>query len=287
VNTNTPDPGIYHDIPFADYCGWDAVSNSRLSRFKMSPAHYLTPFGESTPSLVFGSLVHCGRLEPLALAERYAVLPTFEQDAENLTNNGDQSNSKATKYYKSKVAEFVTANRGKEIIGRDEYQRMRKFVESIDRNERARRVFSEVGPVELSLVWEDELTGLRCKARIDKLCSEIGRMVDLKSTADLPAFPKSIARYGYHRQAAHYQRGWKTLTGDTLEPWLVAVESSEPHCVQAAPLAATAVMQGTMEVERLLVRLAECVETNNWPGPDNPDEWELPEWAVESLVTFI
>jgi hypothetical protein len=281
MTTTALQDGIYPDVPFADYCAWDAVNASRLSRMLISPAHYLTPSGETTPALRFGQLAHNGVLEPTALAERYAVLPDYHLDADNRTAAGEPTQSKATKYYKAKAAEFLAVNAGRERVSREEYARMKALVSSIAADRFARHVINGHGPCELSLLWTDDQTGLRCKARIDKVSGAF--LVDLKTTKDIAAFAKSIARYGYHRQLAHYQAGYAAITGELLTPWIVAVESDPPHCVLAAPLSEVAVMQGETERRRLLAKVRQCQEQRDWPGPPAPDEWDLPEWAIEPI----
>lgn len=281
--TECPKSGVYLDVPFEDYTKWDAVSNSRLSRMAVSPRHYVTPVKYSSPALAFGSLTHTGRLEPLALAERYAVQSDWHLDDANENAKGVKTDSKATSYYKNKLREFTKVNAGKEVVSRDDFNRMAAIVRSIDADQTARSLFNEPGPVEVSMVWDDPETGLRCKGRIDKVCSESSRMADLKTTADLRKFPKSIANFGYHRQAAFYQRGWAVLNGgELLEPWLVPVESTPPHCVQSAPVSAVAIAIGEEELNDLLHKVAECHERGEWPGPDGPDSWELPEWATNT-----
>ncbi|QDV78039.1 PD-(D/E)XK nuclease-like domain-containing protein [Botrimarina mediterranea] len=281
-----PEPGVYEDVPFDQYVQWPAVSSSRLGQMAKSPKHYLTPFRESTPSMRLGSLVHCGRLEPLCIAERYAVLKDWHLDPENVTKSGEKSENKGTVYYRQKLAEFNEANSGKELVDRDQYRIMAGICKSIDDDLVARELFNEAGPVEVSFVWDDDETGLRCKGRIDKLGPKSSRMTDLKTCADLAQFQRSIANYGYHRQAAFYRHGWSVLTGELLTPWLCAVESSAPFCVHAAPLSESSVASGEYEFRRQLNRVAECHANGEWPGPDGPDVWEIPEWAMPDLFNL-
>jgi hypothetical protein len=162
---------------------------------------------------------------------------------------------------------------------------MMQVVKSIDADPHARRLFAEVGAVEVSIVWDDPDTGIRCKGRFDKLGD--GYAADLKTTLDITAFPKSIATYGYHRQQAFYRYGWAVLNGgELLDMWLVAVEKAEPFCVNAAPLSELALAAGDYEWRRLLRQVQECHESGCWPGPLAPDEWEIPEWAMPNLLTL-
>lgn len=277
------EPGIYYDISFEQYLAIDAISNTRLGQAKQSPRHFKCNAGldEKAKYLVLGSLVHAGRLEPLALAERYAVMPPFEQDADNCTDAGKPSTSKATRYYKDKVKQFVEANQDKQIVPSEWFAEMKAIVASLCADDRAYRLLSGAGQVEVTLVWVDEISGLLCKARMDRLCRSAMAFVDLKTCVDLESFPRSIARYGYARQMAHYQMGWAVLNGgELLEPWIVAAEKQPPYCVKSAPMCEEALEVGYRERRELLDLIADCYAKDHWPGPESPDKWRLPEWAM-------
>ncbi len=278
VITKTLEPGIYEDVPFSDYLAWDALSNSKLSLMAKSPRHFKLGFcKEPTPAMQLGQLYHCGVLEPLAFAGRYAICPDFHLYAENSTTEGVHTTSKNTKFVKNSVREFVAMAEGREVVSKEWYEDTVALVRELTLNEDARRILNDPGPRELSIVWEEY--GILCKARIDKIAH--GIIADLKSTAAIDGFQNAIGRFGYHRQLAHYQAGWKELTGDTLEPWLIAVESSEPFAVQAAPLHEESIAVGRSDRRRLMDNLLECLESNRWPPMANPKHWNVPAWAME------
>ena len=212
---NTPEPGIYENVEFADYLAWDAVSNSRLSLAAKSLAHYRDNAGpESSKALRIGSLVHSGQLEPLELAKRYAVMPPFNRDDANVTTAGERSYAKTTKYYQAKEEEFRRANQGKELVEQDEYDRMIGICTMVGNDECARALLNSPGPIEVSLVWDDPVTGLRCKARIDKFNPAAGRIIDLKTYAPKPGGKHPIQKFckRHHRlgvsPANGPLRGW-------------------------------------------------------------------------------
>lgn len=272
-------PGIYEDVPFADYLAWDAVSNSKLSLMAKSPRHFkLGFFKEPTPSMQLGSLYHCGVLEPLAFADRYVIQPDFHLLPENVTANGAPSESKQTSFVKTKTREFREIHVGREAVSRQWYKQMLSLVTELSINPEANALLNCDGHTELSIVWDED--GILCKARIDKLAYEVA-IADLKSTLDIERFQNTIGRFGYHRQMAHYQRGWEILTGDTLPTWLIAVESSEPNTVQAAPLHEESLAVGYSARRKLMDQLRNCLETDHWPGKPNPSHWHVPAWAEE------
>jgi exodeoxyribonuclease VIII len=276
-------PGIYRDVPFADYLAIDAVSNTSIGLMEKSPAHYKARVElERTKPLVLGSMIHCGRLEPAALALRYAVCPDYHLDVLNCTDKGLPSQSKNTRWCKERVDEFMSNHGDKEVVSQEWYDEMGTIVAALCRDEQANRLFNDDGDVELTMIWRDPETGLLCKGRIDKVCRSIAAFVDLKSVADLAAFDRTIARYGYHRQSSFYQWGYEQLTGETLTPWISAVEKSAPHCVMSAPLCEEALDRGRERWRAALNRVAECTAANHWPGPKSPSAWRVPEWELNA-----
>jgi len=285
MTQQTPDIGIYENVPFETYAEWDAVSNSHLSLFARSPRHYAEGFkGEATDPMRLGSLQHCGIFEPLSIIERYAVMPAYELDALNTTANGAPSDSKCTKFYKHMKAQFEAANEGREIVPNSWYRSAKELSVALHENQRAREILNGPGPVEVSIIW-DEVIGdseIRCKARIDKVATSLGIIADLKKCRDVSRFDRTIADFKYHRQLAHYLSGWQSLTGDELTPAFIYHEPGPPVVVLAATLRDTAILQGNQERYRLLAQLADCRRMDRWPLPPNPTEIDLPSWYYDS-----
>ena len=280
-------PGIYKDLPFDQYLAIDALSNTAMGALAQSPRHYkLAPPLERQKALVLGNMIHTGRLEPDKFADRYAVCPDYHLDELNLTTKGERTESKVTKYVKERVAEFerATEQEGRESVPAEWYRDMLNVVESLYADADANKLFNAKGSFEITLVWEDPETGMLCKGRIDKLCTVQGKLVDLKSCEDLLKFPKSFANYSYARQIAHYQAGYIVLTGEVLEPWIVAIEKKPPYCCQSAPVDEAAIEWGNAERRRLINLLDECRKSDNWPGPETPEAWRLPEWMLNESV---
>ncbi len=272
----TPKPGIYKDVPFQEYLRWEAISNSGINMARKSLRHFKERvIMEPTKALRLGQFLHCGVLEPLLIAMRYVVMPQFENDPENKTASGERSISKTTKYYKLKAHDFAEVNKGKEIVDEVDYKKLLGINRSLLQSANAREYLTDPGDTEVSILWIDDETKLPCKARIDMLNTGIN---DLKSSADAMAFSKSIANFGYHRQAAHYQAGVAALTGE-LKPFrLIAVETSAPFPVRAAPLSEDALSVGAAEVRTKLREIAEAYASSKWPCYGDPSEWHLPSW---------
>jgi exodeoxyribonuclease VIII len=248
-----------------------------------SPRHFKhnASLDEKMKCLVVGRLTHFRTLEPEQISGRFAVMPNYALDPRNCTNDGKPSTSSATSWVKEQEFNFEHDNDGKEIVFEPWYLEAMLTAESVRSDPTAREIFEDEGPVELTVIWDDEETAIRCKARIDKLAGR--RLVDLKSTSKLAAFTKSIASYEYHRQLAHYIAGYAVHNGgELLQPWIVAAETTAPHCVQCAPLHDEALDCGERRRRSLLRLLRECLDADNWPGPPSPDSWRIPEWAMHS-----
>lgn len=280
------EPGVYYDVPFAEYLTWDAVSNSKLGLAARSAAHFKQGFGgETTPALRLGSLTHCGVLEPLQLSNRYVVEPNFASMPENVDKKGDRSYSHATTFVKEARAQFAAANSRKTVVTQAEYDKVVGIATSLHKEKKVRELMS-FGDAEVSLAWIDEATGLACKCRIDWLTVTTQHcIVDLKTCRDPLRFESSISEYGYHRQMAFYRRGIAAVRSAPADAWLIAVETDAPYCSRTAKVAEEALRIGDDEVSELLSLVAECKALDSWPGYTNPDEWELPAWKMRQNET--
>ena len=105
----------------------------------------------------------------------------------------------------------------------------------------------------------------------------------MKTTQDgrARAFEKSVANYGYARQAAFYRDGFAKV-GVPVEAFVfVAVEKSAPWLVSLFMLDDESMQRGEAMVREDLRTLAECLERDEWPGhPVEIQTISLPPWAA-------
>lgn len=286
----SPEPGIYKNVDFDTYRSWDCINNSSLKHAEKSLAHYRryldNPPDRTTDAFRFGSFAHGGKLEPMVACQHYVVEPDLTKNI--LRADGTEySNPKATKEYRDRVAAFEAANAGKEVVPQKWFDRFAGMANALDENETARRWLRSDGDAELSIVWDDPVSGLRCKGRIDKLPKHLGIAVDLKTTADASDFERSIAKYGYHRQAAFYCDGLSVLTGRVHGFGIIAVEKDEPFGVRAAPMSGESLAVGRQEYRSLLNKIAAARNSDRWPGYESPEAWNLPNWASPKVELLI
>ncbi|GII98362.1 PDDEXK-like uncharacterized protein DUF3799 [Sediminihabitans luteus] len=125
------------------------------------------------------------------------------------------------------------------------------------------------GMPEVSVLWDDPTTGVRCRGRLDYWHEGAHVVVDLKTTARSAA-PRGIDRLaqslGWHTQAAHYRAGVEHLTGRAPRFLHVVVEVDAPHLVSVVELDADYLAIGAADVRHAIDTYAHCAESGEWPG---------------------
>lgn len=257
------------------------VSNSGLSAFRRSPAHFWQWWKEietgvteqETPSQRFGSAVHVAVLEPEKFDALYAIRP----DVNGRTKEG-----------KAVLEAFEAKNRGKTIITATEHEAVIQCRDAVRSNPVFRNLVAAEAEMEKEIYWTDSETGLEMKAKLDLVTPEI--VIDLKTTtdADPASFPRSASNYGYHRQAALYLEALQ-LSGVGAEAFFfVCVEKVPPYAVSIFQATTDFLEHGQQENRALLSDLKTCFERNEWPGyewksPTGVHPLDLPPWAKTSF----
>lgn len=237
-------------LPFEDYLNIDAISNSYLSRFAITPAHAAIPVVE-TPAMAFGTAFHVCILEPETFANKCAVAPA-----------GDRR----TKAGKTAYAEFVSESLGKTIISADSFEAIQRMGEAINNHPMARALLKK-GIAEQSVFWVDDETGLACKARPDWLTGST--IVDLKKTKDASelGFSRSIVNFRYYQQAAFYLTGLAEVSDTEYEEFFfIAVNDQPPYEIGVYSLSQDFLEYGYYECRRLLRRVKLHSELGLYPN---------------------
>ena len=103
----------------------------------------------------------------------------------------------------------------------------------------------EAAQKEQVMLWDQH--GVKCKAKADAIGD--GVVIDLKTTIDAAPheFQRSIATFGYFRQAAHYLDGYEATKGERAKDFIfVAVESQPPHAFALYRLDAASIAAGRL-----------------------------------------
>lgn len=233
----------------------------------------------STPAMKRGTMFHCYLLQPPEFNRRFVEMPAFEMDDLSCTDAGKPSTSKATKYYKSRVAKFEEDNRDAEVITPADRQWCVDMAAGVMADPKAREILD-------ACEWEQplfgEIEGVACKGLVD-LLSECW-LADVKTSLDVNPrrFGSTAAKLNYPFRLAFYrelarQNGYPI---DTV--YLIAVESKGPFDCVVSEVPDVVLDNAMTEVRRVLLTYKRCLETGEWPGVSGGEVQQLtiPLWAM-------
>lgn len=179
------------------------------------------------------------------------------------------------------MAEHISAadyalSKGKTVIRHEDMALVEKIADRIGANEAARHALMR-GVPEMTLAWQDELTGVWLRARPDFLPQSCIDGDDIRIVTDLKfmsgahcsprKFSKALSDFGYALSAAHYGEGIKQIYGKYPTHFLfVVIEKDEPHTVSLYQLDPEDIERGRLQMRRAINLFAECVKRNDWPG---------------------
>lgn len=143
------------------------------------------------------------------------------------------------------------------------------------------------GTPEQTIVWQDEISGVWCRCRVDWLRqSRPGRRLivpDFKTcaTADPNELRPTFARLGYHQSAAHYLDGIRAIGYDPDPVFLfVCQEREPPYLVTVVELDATALRIGAARNAWARSIYADCTTRDHWPPyVEGVEQLSLPRWV--------
>lgn len=219
---------------------------------------------EQTKAMLFGSAIHAYILEPDTFRQQYAIAP----DCDRRTKDG-----------KEEWADFLDlcAETGADPISIDEMQTINEMAAVLKTNPLAVQLLT--GKHEQEFYWTDDLTGERCKCKVDCITTWDGQdwIVDYKTTESCEDghFERSVAKYGYQFQAGMYCEGvfQSTLTEHRFA--FVAQEKSAPYAVRVYLCDPEWVLRGYDKFRELIGIYHQCNETGFWPGYETSEFVEV------------
>lgn len=146
----------------------------------------------------------------------------------------------------------------------------------------------EQGTAEQTIVWQDQQTGVMCRALLDMLRHPSGSapfFVPDYKTADC-AHPDKVARsvsdWGYHVQGWMYRQACLAAgRGPDVRFALVVQEKSAPYLVSVCFPDAESIQAGGLLARDAINLYAECTESGVWPGyPEQGVPVSLPPWEL-------
>ena len=245
-----------------------SLSKSAIDKLLECPALYKAWLeGEdeekTSAALAFGSLSHLLTLQPQEFDSQYAVT-----DLNLATKEG--------KAWKAALPEGI------QIVKNDDYEKAQMMADAVRDHPQAKMLFQNY-IAEESIYWTFD--GVPCKAKPDIVAEVFGRryIADLKTTESVnpEAIRKSIAKWGYHRQAAWYLSGMEAV-GRPCDAFIfIFVEKTYPYLVTMCQLDEDALAKGMEECLRAVSTLKECQASGTWPCYTREIiTLGLPKWAA-------
>lgn len=259
---NMPAHAYHHDL--------ERASCSMLKGMLLSPAHYLQQVFAphvSTPAMEFGSLVHLLVLEPHHFPHHYAVIP----------GTGRPSAAE-----RREAQEFSP---GRRILSEVELHEARLAAEQVmHRQVRGRPFhrFLEEGLPEATFYYEDPVTQVRCKVRMDLWHPEL--IFDLKTTRHptSEAFSRACIALHYDMQAYMYCLADARFRGSdqAREFVFLGVQSDAPHPVHVMSAGASFMANGEAKYVRAISLLRACAASDYWPDNSTDGVLEVLPWQA-------
>lgn len=240
-----------------EYRAAEGVSRSQLWRLhEGSPEKFMYAEEhpeEPTPALIFGQMVHKLVLEPETFEDEFVIMPECDR---------------RTKDGKAIWQDFLQGAGDRTPIKAEDYEKALGMRNALMENDLVMKLLS--GKHEVPLFWTDEMTGEKCKVRLDCFTplSDKVLIVDYKSTNDAGTEPfiRSAINYGYDFQAAMYTEAVRRVMDKEAVFIFIAQEKEPPYAVNVLAADQLLVQRGYDIFRELLGIYHECKASGNWYG---------------------
>lgn len=249
-------------ISQSEYRQLDGISRSELFEMAKSPLHYrynkLNKIeSEPTPALIFGSLTHKLVLEPDSFNDEFVVMP--------------DGIDRRTKEGKETYNRLIEEANGKMIVSESDYMKALEMAAAVKKHPTASKLLYSGKPqYEVSLMWTDDETGIRCKIRPDAVNEIDGTFycLDYKTTDSCQDghFERSVKKYGYRLQSGMYHEGLFENTFEDFKFVFIAQEKTAPYAVRIYECDSSFIEAGTEDYKAFLQELLRCAHNNEWNG---------------------
>jgi hypothetical protein len=231
------------------------MSRSILMRLADCPAAVFVEV-EETAAMLRGRAFHCLVLEGRESYEKQFTAWT--------------GGNRTFKAAKEQWAGFQVeaAEKGLTIIDAKDAELIETAAVAVQLHPFARRL-TAIPCREQSAIWQDEETGIWCRARPDISAYEQGVGIDLKFLSDVSehGVSRAIQSYGIDVQAAMTLEGMYATTKKKYDAFiLIAVCPDPPHHVEVFQLDDEWIQRGHAEFHRLLRVERQCREAKFWPN---------------------
>ena len=256
-----------------EYREHPALSRSSLWAIHDSPEKFkflMNNPPEPTDALLFGQVLHKIVLEPETFTQEFAVEPNVDKR----TRDGREQYSA----WLSSLGENVTA------VPEKFYTKALEMSQAINNNKLAKALLE--GEHECCYFWNDDITDVQCKCRLDCLREIKGKLiiVDLKTTTSSSSdkWIRDSLKFGYDMQTAMYSQGVEANYGIKPEFVFIVVEKDLPYSINIFKASEDYLNHGYDNFRSLIGLYKHCVDTNNWFGylgeHEQINDLTLPAW---------
>jgi len=233
--------GVYLGVPEQEYHDHPALSRSILAEAaQKSPAHALYEWHsdeeESSDAASLGTALHSRVLEPESFDARYDVAA---DQCEATKGDGDRCTYSAKQRHDGDWFCGTHAPNDEpddiEVLKADDYEAVQGMTSALHEGpDTSPLLFGMDGASEVTILFDDPVSGIRCKARPDRvvpLSDGSVTIVDLKSTrsAHPDDFKRKISSYGYWLQPPFYTLALEQAGVEVRDFVFAVVESSAPY----------------------------------------------------------
>lgn len=274
-------PGIYPDLPMADYLALPALSagvvRTMVDRCPLAAWHE-SPLNEArvidtSPATDTGSIAHAILLE--GSRECVAVIDPQDHPAEKTGAIPDGWTNKSIRAARDaaraagKIPVLAPAMAAIDAMAAQALA----FIASLRDSEPAiwAAFRPDGGRSEVTMVWQEGDT--LCKLRADRIASDHGVIIDYKTSA-MSVEPDRWGRtqlvsMGYYVSAAWYRRGVRALTGVDPSYVFLCQEVDPPYLCSLVGLDPAGLELGDEKCGAGLRQWQECARTGDWPAYPN------------------
>lgn len=295
-------PGIYPNMPMAEYRRVEGMNQSTLSWCRISPLHLKAAIDgrlarEDTDALSFGRALHIRLLEPDRYAESVKAKGLCEAELQGGKRKGEKCGAPGRGIVNGVWCCGTHGGDDSTLPPNIEYlnQHELRDIESAAKAVAAHKVESlrrAKGLFEVVVVGE--LNGVKVKARLDKLIENPCTIVDVKKVAAATSpsrgnisaddFQGRIGSMGYGMQAAMYCDLVKSITGKLPRWYWLMIEDGEPFSPAIVRASENCLAAGRNEYMSYLNAYKSGLATGHWPGPaDDVVELDGPNWWLKQM----
>jgi hypothetical protein len=237
-----------------EYYSREALSNSGIKQLMQSPEHYITwrkKEHKGSKSLRIGEMVHYILLTPEVIRDEVEVFP-----GKSLTTKS--------------ADKFRLLHPKKFILTQEEYDIACKVAQKVLQNNKICKFLGLPGEREKDIYVE--VDGVPGKALYDFINPRM--ILDVKTSSEFGEyikkadnFKKKFRLYGYHIQAAWYQRVAEIHDGIRRKVYFLVIEMEEPYCAKIMSPDQTLIDYAWYVHCRKAIDLyRDCMASKEWPG---------------------